>query len=205
MRYLPVPALLFVLIAAACGDDDASGSSTTQAESPNTAPFESTTTAAPTAAPTSAVVTEAPVPADPNRLVAAGDEISVHYVGTLDDGEQFDSSRDRGQPLSFTVGIGQMISGFDAAVVGMKIGDVKTVTLSPAEAYGERTDPDVITVTLDQLPPDVTAGQTLFSQTGQQALVVEVGETEATLEVDSNHPLAGQSLTFEIEMVSFEN
>ncbi len=69
--------------------------------------------------------------------VESGDTISVHYIGTLEDGSLFDSSRDRGEPLSFTVGAGQMISGFDAGVVGMKLGETKTLTLAPADAYGE--------------------------------------------------------------------
>ena len=202
LRLLLIPGLLLILVAAACGDDDGGASTTTQAESPNTAPFVSTTEAPTTPAPTT---TAAPAPADPNRVAAAGDSVAVHYVGTLDDGEEFDASRPRGEPLSFTLGIGQVVAGFDAAVTGMKVGDIKTVRLEAVDAYGERVNPDLLTVALDQLPEGVTVGQTLFSQTGQEALVVEITGTEAQLEIDNNHPLAGQALTFEIELVSIDN
>jgi FKBP-type peptidyl-prolyl cis-trans isomerase 2 len=131
-------------------------------------------------------------------VVAAGDAISVHYVGTLDDGEQFDSSRDRDQPLSFVVASGQMIAGFDAAVHGMKLGEVKTVRIEPADAYG-----DVFAVPIDQVPAGTVAGDRLSASTGQSFQVVTVTETEAMLLPD--HPLAGQALNFEIEIVSFDN
>jgi FKBP-type peptidyl-prolyl cis-trans isomerase 2 len=192
-----------IVLAAACGDDD--GVASTQAESPNTQPFGSTT-AAP--APTTEAPTTVPpttVPQDPGRTVENGDAISVHYVGTLDDGEQFDSSRDRNQPLSFVVGSGQLIRGFDTAVMGMKIGDVKTVRIEAVDAYGERVEMQTVSVPLEQLPDDVAVGQTLFNGAGQEFTVLELGETEASLEFDPNHPLAGEALTFEIELVSFDS
>lgn len=205
-RHLLVPVVALLVLMTACGDDDATATTqadttqaattqaaTTQAQSPNTAPFVSTST------------TEPPAPVDPNRTVQAGDAISVHYVGTLDDGEQFDSSRDRGRPLSFVVGSGDLISGFDAAVMGMKVGDVKTVRLEASEAYGERVEVQTVPIPLDQLPDGVEVGQVLVSAMGDQFTVLEVGETEATLEFDPNHPLAGEALTFEIELVSFDN
>lgn len=202
IRRILIPLAALLLLVAACGDDDEGAAPTTQAESPNTEPFVSTTAVATTAATTT---TEPAVPADPNRTVAAGDAISVHYVGTLDDGEQFDSSRDRGQPLSFVVGSGQLISGFDEAVLGMKVGEVKTVRLEPEEAYGQRVENQTVTAPLDQLPADVAVGQVLYSSSGQEFTVLEVGETEASLEYDPNHPLAGEALTFEIEVVSFDS
>lgn len=131
--------------------------------------------------------------------VQEGDTVSVHYVGTLDDGELFDSSRDRGQPLTFSVGSGQMIPGFDAAVRDMAIGEVKTVRLAPAEAYGESNADRIIEVAIDQVPADVIVGATLV--TGQQSVtVIAIDGDVVTL--DANHPLAGEFLTFEIEIVS---
>ena len=130
----------------------------------------------------------------------AGDLVAVHYTGTLDDGEKFDSSLDRGQPLEFTVGAGQMITGFDAAVVGMAVGDTKTVRLAPTEAYGDKLDEQIVDVPLTNLPEDVEVGQQLFSPNGQTVVVVAINEDSAT--IDANHPLAGEFLTFEIEMVS---
>ena len=144
----------------------------------------------------------APSVGDPDRVVQPGDAISVHYVGTLDDGEQFDSSRDGGQPLSFVVAAGQMIAGFDAAVRGMKLGEVKTVRIDAVDAYGERTEDRVITVAIGGVPEGTAVGDELSAPTGQRFVVLEVTETEVRL--DGNHHLAGQALTFEIEIVSFD-
>lgn len=135
-------------------------------------------------------------------MVESGDLVNVHYVGTLDSGEQFDSSRDRGQTLSFTVGAGQMIVGFDEAVRGMAVGDTKTVRLEPADAYGERSDDNVIEIAIDALPEGAVVGDTLLTATGAQVVVLAISEDSAT--IDANHRLAGEALTFEIEMVSIE-
>ena len=187
------------LTAVACGSSGATETTDVPTPVPTEAPVPPGEPA-PTNAPAS---TEAPGPVDPNRIAGPGDAISVHYVGTLDDGEQFDSSRDRGQPLPFVVASGQMIAGFDAAVQGMKLGEVKTVRIDAADAYGEWTDDQVISVPIDQLPGEVAVGDELFSQQGQRFLVLEVSATEARL--DANHALAGEALTFEIELVSFDN
>lgn len=90
--------------------------------------------------------------------VESGDAIEVHYTGTLEDGEKFDSSRDRNQTLPFTVGAGQMIPGFDAGVVGMKVGESKVLTLSPAEGYGERDETKIQTIPKKDLASFVAAG-----------------------------------------------
>lgn len=140
--------------------------------------------------------------ADPDRVVGEGDLISVHYVGTLDNGEEFDSSRDR-DPLSFTVASGQMIVGFDEAVRGMKVGEVKIVRLTPTEAYGEKDPAALIEVPLDQVPEGTQAGDTLFSPQGQSVTVIEVKADVVV--IDANHRLAGENLTFEIEIVSIES
>ena len=135
-----------------------------------------------------------------------GDNVSVHYTGTLNDGTKFDSSHDRGEPISFTVGAGQMIAGFDSAVNGMNVGESKSITLQPDQAYGD-TNPGAVQVVPKTEFPDgfefieggVVQGQYPNGQPFQ-ATITEVRETEAT--VDFNHPMAGKTLNFEIELVS---
>ena len=127
--------------------------------------------------------------------------MSVHYHGTLDSGEVFDSSRER-QPLQFTVGAGDVISGFDDAVRGLGVGESVTVTLPPAEAYGERREDLVLAVPAAGAPEGLKAGDRVQLGNGAQATVVEVTDEQIT--VDANHELAGQALTFEIELVGIE-
>ncbi|MDE2859946.1 MAG: FKBP-type peptidyl-prolyl cis-trans isomerase [Chloroflexota bacterium] len=134
-------------------------------------------------------------------VAGEGDKVAVHYTGTLDSGEEFDSSRGR-EPLSFVVGDGRMISGFDAAVRGMAIGETRTVRMEPAEAYGERNDDLVLTFPISQLPEGVGEGDSVVFTNGGQGTILEV--TGETFTVDANHRLAGQALTFEIELVSIE-
>lgn len=134
-----------------------------------------------------------------------GKKLRVHYRGTLDDGTQFDSSYDRGETLEFVCGAGQMIAGFDAAVVDMQEGEKKTVRIPAAEAYGERSDDLILTFPANQVPniEQINAGDKLFLQTpsGQPvpATVIKVDETGVVL--DANHELAGKDLTFDIELV----
>ena len=137
---------------------------------------------------------------DAGFVVADGDIVEVHYVGTLDDGSQFDSSRDRGTPLSFTVGTGQVIPGFDEAVRGSTVGNVTTVRIEPADAYGEWSEDNIIEVPFNPEQGDVQAGDEVYLTNGQPAVVLEV--TEETVTLDANHPLAGEALTFEIEILS---
>ena len=130
-----------------------------------------------------------------------GDFVAVHYTGTLTDGTKFDSSHDRGQTLTFTVGAGQMIAGFDNAIKGMKVGDTKTVTLPPEEAYGEYNEDLLIEVDRSQLPEslkNVKVGDIVLWNNMPKP-VVEA--TEEYIIVDANHDLANQELIFEIEMV----
>lgn len=134
---------------------------------------------------------------------SAGDTVLVHYRGTLSDGSEFDSSEGR-DPLSFQVGSGQVIPGFDAAAAGLEVGESVTVTIPAAEAYGERDDEGVQTFPLDFFGGQVPeAGWTVELETpeGQRvpAAIVEVTDEAAVL--DFNHPLAGEDLTFEITLV----
>ena len=138
------------------------------------------------------------------KVVEAGDYISVHYTGTLDDGSVFDSSEGR-DPLAFTAGAGQMIKGFDAAVIGMKVGEVKTVTIPAADAYGLHDESLILTFPKDELPegmdPKVGDQLALTQSNGRQVPVVVIEVTDEDLIVDANHELAGKDLTFKIELV----
>ncbi len=133
-----------------------------------------------------------------------GDTVKIHYTGTLDDGTQFDSSAGR-DPLEFELGGGQVIPGFDSAVEGMAVGENKNVRIEPDQAYGERHEQLVQQVPRSALPDDLEpqVGMGLQSQSpdGQvmMLIVTEVGDEEIT--VDANHPLAGQALNFDIELV----
>ncbi len=133
-----------------------------------------------------------------------GDRVKVHYTGKLTDGSVFDSSRDR-EPLEFELGAGMMISGFDAAVTGMKVGDTKTAEIPSAEAYGEHNDEMVISVPKTQLPEGLTpeVGQQLgMQQPNGQSIPVRVTKVEEeSIEIDANHPLAGKDLVFDLELV----
>lgn len=134
-----------------------------------------------------------------------GDAVAVHYTGRLEDGSVFDSSIGK-SPLSFTVGDGNMIKGFDAALYGMVIGDKKTVTIPAAEAYGERRQDMMIEVPLSQVPPDIQPEiglqLTLQGPGGQPMPVTLVDMDEEKITLDANHELAGQDLIFDIELVS---
>jgi peptidylprolyl isomerase len=137
-------------------------------------------------------------------IIENGHKISVHYTGTFEDGEQFDSSRERG-PLDFEVGAGQMIKGFDLAVVGMKVGESKTITLPPEEAYGSKNEEMLVEVKRENFPEgmelEVGMQLQLTNQDGQPvpAVVANIGEEEVTMDV--NHPMAGKTLIFDIEIV----
>lgn len=140
--------------------------------------------------------------------VENGNNVKVHYVGTLEDGQEFDSSRKRNETLNFTVGGGQMIKGFDNALIGMEVGETKDVTLSPDEAYGQRSENAVMPVGRENFPDDfqVKVGEMVQGSTAEgmpiQAMIV--GEDEGNIILDMNHPLAGKSLNFNIELVEIE-
>lgn len=133
-----------------------------------------------------------------------GDKVRIHYTGKLDDGTQFDSSRGR-DPLEFKLGDGAIIPGFEKAVDGMAVGDSKSVTIPPEDAYGERHDQLVQDVPKSALPEDIepAVGMQLQSQTpdGQVMQLVVTDVSDDAITVDGNHPLAGKNLNFEIELV----
>ena len=137
--------------------------------------------------------------------VKSGDTVAIHYTGTLLDGTTFDSSEGR-EPLEFEVGSGQIIPGLDEAIPGMTTGEQKTVKVPCADAYGPIQPGMRQSVARENIPDEIPleVGLQLQMQSAEgQVLpvtVVEIGETE--VELDANHPLAGQDLTFDIELVS---
>ncbi|GAB4388296.1 FKBP-type peptidyl-prolyl cis-trans isomerase [Albidovulum sp.] len=137
--------------------------------------------------------------------VKTGDTVRIHYRGTLKDGTEFDSSEGRG-PLEFEVGSGQIIPGLDKALPGMEVGEKKTVEVPMAEAYGEANPATRHTVPRAHIPPDIPleVGTRLQMQSRDgQVIAVTVAEvTDDAVTLDANHPLAGQDLTFDIELVS---
>ena len=136
--------------------------------------------------------------------VKVGDAVKVHYTGKFDDGQVFDSS-DGGDPLGFTVGAGQVIPGFDAALVGMQIGETKNVVIPADQAYGERIEEYVQTIDRQQfnlsgVGPEL--GMAIEMQTPQGSIPLVITElTEASVTLDANHPLAGEELHFDLTLV----
>ena len=134
-----------------------------------------------------------------------GKTCRVHYRGTLNDGTQFDSSYDRGEPLEFVCGAGQMIQGFDAAVADMEIGQIIDVHLMPEEAYGMPDPTVVFTMEIAQVPgaEDLEEGQRVYlsNQYGQPFPVTVTTKDEKNITFDANHEMAGKELNFRIELV----
>ena len=139
------------------------------------------------------------------QQVQKGDKVSVHYHGKLIDGTTFDSSEGR-EPLQFTAGSGQVIKGFDEAVINMQPGDKITVNIPVSDAYGERNDDMIMDYPISDFPEDMKPEVGMELQMGDNAgNVFPVVITEIigdTVTLDANHPLAGQDLVFEIELVS---
>ena len=136
--------------------------------------------------------------------VKKGDVIRVHYTGTLNDGSQFDSSVGR-SPLEFTVGAGQMIAGFDAGVLGMSIGEKKTIQIDPDNGYGQKDPNANIEFPASNVPEgmqvEVGMKLNLQNQYGQPVPVEVIEVKEEVIIMDANHFLAGKDLIFEVELV----
>ncbi len=134
----------------------------------------------------------------------SGDTVRIHYTGKLDDGTEFDSSAGR-EPLEFTLGSGQVIAGFDNAVDGMTVGEARNVAIPANEGYGERHEQLVQQVPKTALPDEIqpAVGMQLQSQSpdGQVMNLVITEVADDTITIDGNHPLAGLTLNFDIELV----
>ena len=134
-----------------------------------------------------------------------GKTCRTHYRGTFNDGSQFDSSYDRGEPLEFICGAGMMIKGYDEAVANMEVGQEVDIHLMPEEAYGEVNPEAIFEVALAQMPgaEDLTVGQQVYlqNQFGQPFPVKVLAKDEKTITFDANHEMAGKELNFHIELV----
>ncbi|MDT8370267.1 MAG: peptidylprolyl isomerase [Longimicrobiales bacterium] len=136
-----------------------------------------------------------------------GDTVHVHYTGRLEDGTVFDSSEGR-DPIEFTLGDGKVIPGFEHAVEGLEVGEKAEAQLDPEQAYGPRQDELVMAIPRTQLPDgmDPSVGDHLAMQTkdGQNVPVTVLEATEESVHIDANHPLAGKTLVFELELVKID-
>ncbi len=137
-----------------------------------------------------------------------GKKVKVHYRGTFNDGTQFDSSYDRGEPLEFICGAGMMILGFDKAAADMEVGETKEVHLMPDEAYGYPNPQAIVTVRIQDLPgcEDLEVGQRVMlrDEMGHRFSSLVTAKDESTITFDTNHELAGKELNFQIELISVE-
>ncbi|MDO4490035.1 MAG: FKBP-type peptidyl-prolyl cis-trans isomerase [Lachnospiraceae bacterium] len=135
----------------------------------------------------------------------AGKTVRVHYRGTYNDGTQFDSSYDRGEPLQFVSGVGMMIKGFDEAAVKMAVGEKVQIHLMPEEAYGMPNPNAILTIAIADLPgsENLNVGERVYlaNENGQPFPVTVTAKTDSTITLDANHEMAGKELNFEIEMV----
>jgi peptidylprolyl isomerase len=140
------------------------------------------------------------------QQATAGNTVRVHYVGTLDNGERFDTSVG-GDPLEFTLGAGQVIPGFEEAISGMEVGETKQVRIPAEQAYGPYRDEMVLELPREQLPDDVELeiGQQVQMQQGEHIFVVTVEKIgEDAITFNANHPLAGEALNFELRLVEIQ-
>ena len=137
----------------------------------------------------------------------SGNKIKIHYKGTLSDGDVFDSSFG-GEPLEFTIGSGMVIPGFDNGVVGMSVGETKTIFIPAADAYGHRSDELIIEFKKENIPEDIELKigdiMQLELGPGQVVNVTIIEIKKDSVIFDANHKLADQDLTFEVELVSIE-
>ena len=137
-----------------------------------------------------------------------GKKVKIHYTGSFDDGEVFDTSRLSGEPLEFECGSGMVIKGFDDAVRDMEVGEKKHIHLEPAEAYGEVDEKLIQTVPVDRVPnaQDLPVGESVYMQgpNGPPFPVKVVSMDDKNVVFDMNHPMAGKPLNFELELVEVE-
>ena len=131
-----------------------------------------------------------------------GTKVKIHYTGTLSDGEIFDSSEGK-EPLEFTIGNGEVISGFENGIKDMKLNEEKTITIKPEDAYGESIKELIRDIPRDKFPPKIDVGGRLVlkSPEGQSVPAVIIGVKQDAVTIDLNHPLAGKELNFNVKVV----
>jgi FKBP-type peptidyl-prolyl cis-trans isomerase 2 len=142
------------------------------------------------------------------RKIANGDTVAVHYTGKLEDGTVFDSSLTEGrEPLSVVLGQGSLIPGFENGLIGMAEGEKKTVTIPSDEAYGDHEPALIFAVPTEKLPEGIEAGTTLTLMTphGPSMITVVTVNEDSTATLDHNHPLAGKTLVFELEVLTISD
>lgn len=190
--------LALALAVAACGDSgaDDGGTRLVDDDETTTTSAEATTTTMEEQPVETTTTGDAP---SGDGFPTDGDTVTLHYTGTLDSGEQFDSSVGRA-PFTFVVGSGQVIAGFDVAVREMQVGETKTVRIPAAEAYGEYDESLLLEFPIEQAPEGIGVGDQVALSNGQPATVVAM--TDTTITIDANHRLAGEALTFELELLS---
>lgn len=141
------------------------------------------------------------------RQAREGDKVQVHYEGRLDDGTTFDSSHGR-EPIEFTIGEGEVVPGFEEAVTGMAAGEKKTTRIAAGNAYGDRMDDLLFSVSRDQVPAgmEVKVGDQLSVglPNGETVPMQVAAIDDETVTLDANHPLAGKDLTFDLELVEIQ-
>lgn len=136
-------------------------------------------------------------------MIQKGKKVKVHYTGKLDNGDVFDSSYSRNQPIEFEVGQNQVITGFENAIVEMNIGEKRTVKIEPEQGYGPIREDLIVSLPKTQVPPEAKVGDKLQGQNDQgqpiNVVVTQVNENDVVL--DANHELAGKTMNFELELV----
>ena len=142
------------------------------------------------------------------KIIENGDKVVINYKGTFEDGVEFDSSYSRGEPMNCMVGNGSLIEGFDSALMGMKQGETKSVTIPPEKAYGEYRDGGVMDVPAssfgESFVPEPGAAVYGRNDAGQEILATIISFDQENVKLDFNHPMAGKSLNFEISVESVE-
>jgi FKBP-type peptidyl-prolyl cis-trans isomerase 2 len=139
--------------------------------------------------------------------VQNGNKVKIHYTGKLADGQVFDTSLQDGRdPLEFTVGQGMMIPGFETGVMGMEVGEKRTITMASDDAYGPTRDDLMFEVPITNVPPEVKVGDTLRAEVenGMMSLFTVTEVKIETVVLDGNHPLAGKDLTFDVELLEMQ-
>jgi peptidylprolyl isomerase len=140
--------------------------------------------------------------------ITKGDTVKVHYIGTLENGDEFDNSYKREQPIEFEAGTGRMIKGFDEGIMEMSVGEKKMLKLTPEEAYGPRMERAIMPIPKDNFPPDfqINIGEMVegTNDTGMPMRATVMGVDGDNIMLDFNHPLAGENLIFEVEIVDIQ-